>query len=269
MSNISCIIANYNNCKYLTKAIESALNQTLHINEIIIADDASTDSSRDLISTLANKHPTIRPIFREHNIGVSANRDLAIRAAKNDLITTLDSDDWYHPNKIKNEFDLINTGNNDIAFSNITLFYENIGKKLIQDLSTFPTCDNLTQIKWIASRKGLIPRDMLLTKKAYIETGGFRHNLRIYEDWDFKIRLANTSFTWGYTGKEGTFYRKTGVGLSAQTPKTHFLALLSVLNKNKDLLVKRIGLFGYINTIRKLSYLSARHYFSHIKSSRK
>lgn len=100
MSTISCIIVSYNNGLFLKEAILSVVNQTLPVNEIIVADDGSTDGSRDLITSLAHEYSQIKPIFREKNLGVSINRDLAIRAAQSNLITTLDGDDCYSPKKL-------------------------------------------------------------------------------------------------------------------------------------------------------------------------
>ena len=54
---ISCVIVSYNNGGFLRDAIMMVVEQTHPIDEIIIADDASTDQSQDLISSLARIHP--------------------------------------------------------------------------------------------------------------------------------------------------------------------------------------------------------------------
>jgi len=102
---------------YLKKAISSVLEQSMRVNEIIITDDGSTDGSREIIRSFANQYSILRPIFREKNLGVAANRDLAVRVATSHLITTLDGDDYYFPNKIENEYLALEAGG-DVAFSN-------------------------------------------------------------------------------------------------------------------------------------------------------
>ena len=56
---ISLIITSYNQQEYLSEALDSALNQTLPCFEIIVADDASTDGSHELIQQYTDKHPDL------------------------------------------------------------------------------------------------------------------------------------------------------------------------------------------------------------------
>ena len=64
--NISVYITSYNKSKYLTKAIESVLNQSYKPFEIIIVDDYSTDKSREIISSFYKRYPNIIiPIYNE------------------------------------------------------------------------------------------------------------------------------------------------------------------------------------------------------------
>ena len=83
------------------------MRQDIEISEIIVADDGSTDSSKKIISELATKHENVIASFREYNVGVSANRDRAIRSATGELITTLDGDDLFLPGKIKAEYEIL------------------------------------------------------------------------------------------------------------------------------------------------------------------
>ena len=100
---ISCVIVSYNNGDLLENAVMSVVKQTRPLDEIIIADDASADGSQDLIDALSHAFPNINPIIRERNLGVSANRDLAMREAHGDFVTYLDGDDHFLPTKIEAE----------------------------------------------------------------------------------------------------------------------------------------------------------------------
>ena len=59
MMNISAYITSYNKEKYIAKAIESILEQSLKPNELIIVDDFSTDDSRKIIEAYKNRYPNI------------------------------------------------------------------------------------------------------------------------------------------------------------------------------------------------------------------
>lgn len=72
---VSIIIPVYNTEKYLAETLESALNQTYQDIEIIVIDDASTDTSRTIIHDFQKKHPEkIRTIFHTKNTGESIGR---------------------------------------------------------------------------------------------------------------------------------------------------------------------------------------------------
>jgi glycosyltransferase involved in cell wall biosynthesis len=252
MSRISCIVVSYNKGKFLKDAIISVLNQTVPVDEIIVADDGSTDGSRNLITSLAQEYRQIKPIFREKNLGVAANRDLAIREAKGELLTTLDGDDWYSPQKIEKELIAIQNKPSAIAYSDVRLV--NQEGKLIDDwdISRFSKFDTVQRLHWLSHRLGPIPRDMLLPKKLYLEVLGMRHDIPIYEDWDFKIRLAACPNQWIHSGIAGINYRKTKSGLSQSNLLIHTKCQYQVLMLNQKLLKNYIGAKGFWLAIAKV-----------------
>lgn len=62
---VTIYITNHNYSDYLSKAIDSCLNQTFKNIEIIIIDDGSTDGSQEIINTYASSHQNIIPIFKK------------------------------------------------------------------------------------------------------------------------------------------------------------------------------------------------------------
>jgi len=248
MPDISCIIVSFNNSPYLIKAITSVLEQTLPVNEIIVADDGSTDDSRELIKSLAIQHNNIKPIFRENNLGAGQNRDLAIRSAKSEIITALDGDDWYYPNKIEKEYSALNK-NNAVAFSDISLMLNDHEQLGFWDMRKFPGSETYKRLKWVALRTPPIPTHMMLSKKLYIESGGMKHNINLYEDWDFKIRLSGLPYMWVHSGVTGMAYRQTESGLSSAHYLKHLSTQIGVIKTNKNLLIKHFGKTGYLNIV--------------------
>ncbi len=103
-----CIIV-YNHAKYLTKAINSVLEQEVDFEfEILIGDDGSTDGSPEIITEFARKNPNIIPVLREKNTGAPYNEfDLASRA-KGKYISWLEGDDfWIDKNKLQKQVDFL------------------------------------------------------------------------------------------------------------------------------------------------------------------
>jgi|GEM_PF-3313202 len=101
----SIIITSYNAREYLIEAVESVMVQTLRPHEIIIADDGSSDGSRDTIRSWEKQHPGwIKGIYQQENVGIPANRNTALRAVTGNYVGILDGDDTFAPNKLELQF---------------------------------------------------------------------------------------------------------------------------------------------------------------------
>jgi glycosyltransferase involved in cell wall biosynthesis len=262
---VACIIANYNNSNYLEECVSSVLAQTVRVDEIIIADDASTDDSRQMIIAMAAQYDNIIPILRTHNIGVSQNRHKAILASKAQLITTLDSDDFFYPTKIESELNaLMNTGS-DIAFSDVILVDNHSNEIQKLSLKYFGKISSQDQIKALIHRKYPIPRDMLIKRGVYDSVGGFSEKLKVYEDDDLKMRfLINTSAKWVYSHAPGTAYRQLPDGLSKNRPFNNMMTLYRLLIiDNSPAFIKKIGFGDFTISLIHLTIFHIRKAFSY------
>lgn len=94
----SVCIPNYNYEKFIGRTIESVLAQSYDAFEIIVADNASTDGSREVVRGLAS--PRVRLIENRYNIGFSPNLDRATEEAKGDHLILLSSDDLMRPDAL-------------------------------------------------------------------------------------------------------------------------------------------------------------------------
>ncbi|MEH2015434.1 glycosyltransferase family 2 protein [Nostoc sp.] len=96
---VSVIIPAYNTEAYIAKAIESALEQTLTDIEVIVVDDGSSDKTVEVVKSFTDQR--LKVIVNQQNLGVSAARNRALRAAQGEWIAVLDSDDWYAPERLE------------------------------------------------------------------------------------------------------------------------------------------------------------------------
>src|SRR5262245_39714091 len=94
---VSVLIIAYNHERYLAQAIESVLAQKLSWPlELVIAEDCSTDRTREIVMDYARRYPdTIRPLFHEHNVGMSRNFQAGLEACTGKYIALLDGDDYW------------------------------------------------------------------------------------------------------------------------------------------------------------------------------
>ena len=89
---ISVVVPVYNAEKYITKCLDSILNQSGRF-EVIAVNDGSTDGSLQILKQFAAKHSNLK-VIDQKNQGVSVARNAGIHAAKYKYIIFVDSDDW-------------------------------------------------------------------------------------------------------------------------------------------------------------------------------
>lgn len=93
----SVIICNYNNAKYLGRAIRSCQKQSLNKEryEIIVVDDGSHDNSREVLENFE-----VKKVLLEKNVGIAEASNIGIKAAQGSLIIRVDSDDYIKENSL-------------------------------------------------------------------------------------------------------------------------------------------------------------------------
>ena len=92
MVKISVILTAFNEEKYIKKAIESILNQTLTDLELIVVNDGSTDNTLDIINSFDDDR---LKLINHENMGPGASRNKALALAEGEYVMYLDGDDWY------------------------------------------------------------------------------------------------------------------------------------------------------------------------------
>jgi glycosyltransferase involved in cell wall biosynthesis len=93
---VSCIVPVFNGERFLGEAIESILKQTYQPLEAIIVDDGSTDRT----PAIAQGYGAPVRYVRQENAGPAAARNRGVAEARGELITFLDADDLWHPEKV-------------------------------------------------------------------------------------------------------------------------------------------------------------------------
>lgn len=94
---VSVIVPVYNAERTLERCVNSILNQTYRNLEIIMVDDASTDSSREVMLRLEQSDPErIMVVFSDENRGAGGARNIALEYAHGEYLSFIDSDDYIH-----------------------------------------------------------------------------------------------------------------------------------------------------------------------------
>ena len=105
MPKISVIMPTYNVEKYLASALESVINQTFGDIEIICINDGSTDNSLHILEDYAAKDKRIKIINKE-NSGYGASMNIALKQAKGEYISIVETDDFIEFNMLERLYEI-------------------------------------------------------------------------------------------------------------------------------------------------------------------
>lgn len=101
MAKVSIIIPCYNQGKYISESINSALQQTYKDIEIICVNDGSADNSAEIMKSFADKYENVVFYNNKTNKGVIYSRNMAIQQSSGEYILPLDSDDIIEPTYVE------------------------------------------------------------------------------------------------------------------------------------------------------------------------
>ena len=103
MNKISVAICTYNGAKYVKQQLDSIINQTLRVNEIVVGDDGSSDDTIGIIEEIRNEYTEIEwnIIINKPGLGCCANFDDTIKRCTGDIIFLSDQDDIWDSKKVE------------------------------------------------------------------------------------------------------------------------------------------------------------------------
>ena len=113
---ISIVIPVYNTEKYISRCIESIVEQGLENYELIIVDDCSIDHSYQILKDWKEKHSQIKLFQNEKNMGAGFTKNKGLNLCTGKYICFVDSDDWIKKNSLKSLLELAEETNCDAIY---------------------------------------------------------------------------------------------------------------------------------------------------------
>jgi glycosyltransferase involved in cell wall biosynthesis len=223
---VSIVIPVYNAAKYLAACIESVVQQSYPAIEIIVVDNGSTDDSKSIAK---NYQKVI--FLEEHQKGASVARNTGIKTAKGKYIQFLDADDLLHPDKIKNQVEILNQADDCLALCPTIYFFDGENPEVEEiNHEWFSTGSNNTLdflIKLYGGSLvgphygGMIQPNAWLTPKKLIEyIGLWDESLTLDDDGEFFCRVILAAKEIKYAADSINFYRKFKQGQNLSAKKT-------------------------------------------------
>ena len=124
---ISVIIPVYNVQEYLSKCLDSVINQTLKDIEIICIDDCSSDNSYKILKDYERTNIKIKLVKHKKNMKVWTCRNYGLNIAKGEYVSFIDSDDYISENYLQTLYETAEKYDVDIV-SNLNIYADEDGK---------------------------------------------------------------------------------------------------------------------------------------------
>ncbi|MGE4579973.1 MAG: glycosyltransferase family 2 protein [Desulfuromonadales bacterium] len=242
MPHVSVIIPTYNREKFIGTTIESVINQTYKDIEIIVVDDASTDKTVEIVSEMQKQsNLPFRIEILPENYGVSSARNLGIFRAQGNLISFLDSDDFWFPQKLEKQIEFLKKWPDHIGVgSNVE--YVNINEENKVRYKKELQLNETNFLYELINNCFIATSCLLIKKEPLILAGLFDSRLRKSQDRDLWWRLPRFGKL-GYIDEPLVRYIVHGESISKtqskNTAQTYLPALQRTLWYWRDNLTKK------------------------------
>ena len=254
---ITVYITNYNYGQYLSKAVDSVLNQSTTDFELIIIDDGSVDNSKEIIESYrSNKKVSI---IYQQNKGLNATNNVALKASNGKYIMRLDADDYLEENAIEILSQKLESDPElGLVFPNYYLVNKDdfiISEEIRHDF------DNEVQLFDQAAHGActMIRADFLKQVGGYNENYTCQDGYELWVKFTLKFKISNVS-------KPLFYYRQHGANLTSNENRildtraqinsdyiaesgisTKSLIVIPVRGGEKDLAYRKIGNRNFIS----------------------
>lgn len=188
---VSVFIPSYNYERFLADAIDSILAQTYADWELIIVDDASSDSSPEIIERYRRRYPErIRSTLLTSNVGQSESTNIGLRQAQGEFIALLAADDRARPERLARGVATLKARPTIAAAFSKVAYIDGDGRplQLEQDIFNQPIED----LRWqLLGGNFLCGTSIVARRAAMQEVGGYNRTLGYVEDYDLWLRLLD------------------------------------------------------------------------------
>lgn len=233
MPLVSVVIPAYNAATLLGNTLESVLNSSFQDLEIIVVNDGSHDETAKIASSFDSR---VR-VISQKNAGMSASRNRGIQESDSEFIALLDSDDIWHPEKLKLQIAAFEAyPDHAYCFTQFNSWSGGSSSEFLAQSRTGAIEPKLSG--WLYHQLLLtnwaLPSSMMFRRKAWNVTGPFRCEDQQTDDWEYFVR-ASQSFQFLKLAESFVLYRQHPGSLSRKIPAKNTTELM------RESLIERYG----------------------------
>lgn len=224
---VTVLMPVYNGERFLREAVDSVLCQTFEDFELLVIDDASTDSTPEILAGYSD--PRIRVLRNEQNLKLVRTLNRGLAEARGEYVARLDADDITAPTRAAKQVDVLDT-RADVLL--VATLYEAIDAhgEVIR-----------TQSDWNATPEEIHYRlvfqncighsTVMFRKERIVEMGGYDVNLKGAEDWGLWSRASRVGVVL-FVPEVLCQWRDLGAGLLRSDPEVEILNENDVFRTN-------------------------------------
>jgi glycosyltransferase involved in cell wall biosynthesis len=228
--SVSVVITCHNDERTIEQAVRSVVAQTAfdQVVEIIVVNDGSQDGSQGVLEKTATQTAKLR-IIETPGLGAAAARNAGLREVKGDFIAILDSDDYWTPEKLACQLTAFSRGSNiGLVYGDFIDFSrDDAADGRIITVRRFDPASPYHLRDYFVHDGPIMPSTSIIRRAVFEDVGLFDESLRICEDTEFCLRVAE-KWRFCYTPGAFTFKRRHAGRISSRVegflPNNAFLS---------------------------------------------
>lgn len=232
---VSVMIICYNQRRYIREAVLSALDQGYRNLEVVVADDASTDETPQILRELQALHPArLKLVLNAVNHGITGNSNVGLAHCSGEFVAFMGGDDVLLPGKVGRQVEWFGTDAHRVLCGHDVDWIDADGAPLgIRSSDLVPMRAGAGAAGFIRNGSPYAATSIMV-RRSRIPPWGFHPALPVVSDWKLWLDVIGTDGAYGHI--EGAFarYRRHGGNVTARpnrriTRDVLMTALLSLL----------------------------------------
>jgi|SRR5690554_2975180 len=200
---VSVILPIYNGEKTLKETLDSLTNQTFQDFELVACIDGTNDDSENILKSYKERFAKLSILRNERNLGLGPTMNKLISNSEGDYIAVSEQDDYYYPNRLQLQVNILNR-NKDIGLvSGIAEFWngEKVTSKfpgILVHKGQYPEREEMFLLNYRNQIK-VVNSCMMFRKSVHIDNGLYftKHHPSISVDWTYVLRFSLISKIYG------------------------------------------------------------------------
>lgn len=190
---VSVVIPTYRRPLLVTRAVQSALAQTLNQIEVILVIDGPDQATREALTAIDD--PRLRVIELPNNQGSCSARNTGVAAAQAKWVAFLDDDDEWMPQKLARQLEVVSSSQSPLPIATCYLVVrwpkgEEIWPRR-PPAESEPLSEYLFVRNTLFQGEALIQTSTILTAKELLEKVPYRSSMQKHDDWDWLLRAIS------------------------------------------------------------------------------